>query len=98
MALASNYALLNVGRLNAFRLNYLPAALQAQRDQALAITLDGVPLRVRRGSLSIHDVVNDNPNTATFLVDNATPPTVGGRVKVVLGVDPAYTLFVGRLQ
>jgi hypothetical protein len=98
MAVASNYALLNVGRLNAFRLNYLPAALQAQRDQALTITLDGVPLRVRRGSLQIHDVVNDNPNTATFLVDNATPPTVGGRVKVVLGVDPAYTLFVGRLQ
>lgn len=98
MAAASNNAILNVGRLNAFRLNYIDPALKAARDRTLAITLDGAPLRVRRGSLQIHDVINDAPNTATLTVDDATPPTVGGRLKVVLGVDPAYVLFVGRLQ
>jgi len=98
MAVASNNALLGVGRLNAFRLNYLEAGLKKVRDRTLAITLDGVPLKVRLGSVQIHDVINDAPNTATLTVDDATPPTVGGRLKVVLGVDPKYVLFVGTLQ
>jgi len=98
MAVASNNAILNIGRLNAFRLNYVEPALRRPREAHLSITLDGVPLKVRVGSLSIHDVINDAPNTCTLTVDDATPPTVGGRLRVVLGVDPSYLLFAGRLQ
>jgi hypothetical protein len=98
MAAASNNAILNIGRLNAFRLNYVEPALKKIRDSTLTITLDGAPLKIRIGSLVIHDVINDNPNTASFIVDNATPPTVGKRFRVVLGIDPAYLLFVGELQ
>ena len=98
MAVASNNAILNIGRLNAFRLNYVDPALKKVRDTTLSITLDGVPLKVRLGSLSIHDVINDAPNTATLVVDDATPPTVGKRLRVTLGIDPAYLLFAGTLQ
>jgi len=98
MAVLSNNAILNVGRLNAFRLNFIEPGLKKQRDTLLTITLDGVPLRVRRNSLTIRDVINDAPNTCTLTVDDATPPTVGKRLVVVLGVDPKYTLFTGRLQ
>lgn len=98
MAVASNNAILNIGRLNAFRLNYIEPGLKRTRDTHLAITLDGVPLKVRLGSLQIHDVINDAPNTATLTVDHATPPAVGKRLRVVLGVDPAYLLFAGPVQ
>jgi hypothetical protein len=98
MAASSSNAILNVGRLNAFRLNYVQPALKAVRDKAITITLDGVPLKVRYRSVVIKDVINDAPNTCTLLVDDATPPTVGKRLRVVLGVDPTYLLFVGPLQ
>jgi hypothetical protein len=98
MAVLSNHAILNLGRLNAFRLNYIPQPLKSQRDQSLAITLDGAPLRMRYRSLTVKDVINDAPNTCTLIVDNATPPTLGKRLRVVLGVDPAYLLFAGPLQ
>jgi hypothetical protein len=98
MAVASNNAILNIGRLNAFRLNYVDPALKKVRDTTLSITLDGVPLKVRLGSLQIHDVINDAPNTATLVVDDATPPTVGKRLRVTLGIDPSYLLFAGTLQ
>ncbi|HXU05226.1 MAG TPA: hypothetical protein VN903_29910 [Polyangia bacterium] len=97
MAVSSKNAILNVGRLNAFRLDFVELALRRLRDAKLTITLNGAPLKVRRGSLDVHDVINDAPNTATLVVDDATPPTVGGRLKVVFGVDPKYT-FTGTLQ
>ena len=91
-------AILNRGRLNAFRLNSIDPALKAKRDAVLRVTLDGVPLRVRWQTLSIRDVINDAPNTCRLVVDAATPPTVGKRLRVTLGVDPSFLLFVGPLQ
>ena len=91
-------AVVNVGRLNAFRLNYVQPALKAQRDYALSITLGGTPLRVRLDTLTIHDVINDSPNTASFVADHATPPTVGQRLRITIGIDPVYLLFAGILQ
>jgi len=98
MAVPSSTAILNVGRLNAFRLNALAAGLRRTRNQKLTITLNGVPVRVRLGSLTIHDVINDAPNTATLTVDNATPPHVGDRLEVWQGVEPKYLLFAGPIQ
>jgi hypothetical protein len=98
MAAASSNAIVNVGRLNAFRLNAIEPGLRRVRASRLTITLDGALLKVREGSLQIHDVINDAPNTCTLTVDAATPPHVGQRLRVVSGVDPQYLLFVGRVQ
>lgn len=92
-------ALLGVGRLNAFRLNYLPRTLTIQRFGVVSATLNGQPLRVRAGSMSVRDVLNDAPNTCSFIADNATPPTVGGRLRVTVGIPVQTTLvFSGTIQ
>ena len=92
-------ALLNQGRLNFFRLNYVKADIKKQRDTTVKITLDGVAMRVRLGSLSIKDVIADAPTTCSFIADNNNaPPPVGKRLRVTLGIDPQYLLFVGTLQ
>jgi len=98
MAPASTNAILNIGRLNAFRLNYIEPGLRLVRDTTLRITLNDTPLKVRYDSLTIHDVINDSPNTCSLIVDRTTPPTVGQRLRITLGVDPAYLLFAGILQ
>lgn len=94
-------AILNSGRLNAFRLNAIARPLWMKRAAIVSITLNGSPLRVRAGSVSIRNMLNDAPDTATFTVmavASSRPPT-GGRVRIVAGV-PLETsvLFAGRLQ
>jgi hypothetical protein len=62
----------------------------------VGITIGGVDIRdrVRVGSLTIHDILNDTPNTATFAIEREAP-AVGQRVAITLG---GRLLFAGAVQ
>src|SRR5262252_5456170 len=94
--LSSRNAILGVGRLNLFRLNYLQRAIVLRRMAIVQVSVDGQLVRVRVRSLSIRDVINDAPNTCTCTV--LTEPTVGGRLRVYSGTTPQYLLFSGQIQ
>jgi len=81
-----------------FRLGYLPAWLRRIRETKGIIRLDDVPVRVRVGSVNIHDVINDTPNTATLTIDNDTPPTIGQRLTIKINANNPRLLFAGALQ
>jgi hypothetical protein len=72
--MAGTNALLGTARLNNFRLNYLSEALAQERRTKVGILLAGQDVRgrVRRGSVTIRDVINDAPNTATLALE--APP------------------------
>ncbi len=95
---ASRNAVLGVGRLNAFRLNYVDRAILLQRLSIVQASVDNVAVRVRAGSMTLRDVLNDQPNTCSFVLDHDTPPTVGGRLRVYAGVAPQFLLFSGQIQ
>jgi len=63
------------------------------------IVINGVlQTRVRRGSLTINDVVNEQINTCDFLIDG-TPPSIGADIKVWLGAMLAGNLlFAGTVD
>ena len=65
----------------------------------LDITIGGVPAtgRVRRNGVTIRDVLNDAPNTATLLVEGDAP-AVGQPIRITLGTAPPRVLFAGTLQ
>jgi hypothetical protein len=91
-------AILGLGRLNAFRLNYIPDRhVQLERASKVTVTLNGNPVRWRVGSLTVHDPINDAPSTATITLE--TQPTVGTRLRVVVGMDPRpAVVFAGPIQ
>ena len=62
------------------------------------ITIDGVLVRVRRGSVTVHDAIDDQPNTCTLVVDNANPPRVGQALRIALRGDTPQVIFTGALQ
>src|SRR5499427_7535726 len=64
-----------------------------------AVTFNGVPATTwRRGSWTITDLLNEQVNTADFIVDGA-PPAIGTDVKIGLGnTAPANLLFAGTVQ
>ena len=81
-----------------FRLAYLPAALHADRETIGMIRLDDVPVRVRYNSVTIHDVINDTPNTAGLTIDAATPPKINQRLTIKINANAPRLLFAGPLQ
>ena len=93
-------AVLGTARLNNFRLNYLPARLVKIREWRVLIFLDGdlVRCRVRRGSVTIHDVLNDAPNTCQFALDGAPAPEPGMAVRITLNTTTPRLLFNGTLE
>jgi hypothetical protein len=87
-----------VGSRLGFRLNYLSAELRAERETWTTFQLDGGPVKVRYQSVTIHDVINDAPNTCSLTIDAATPPAVGQRLTVRINSNAPRTLFAGPLQ
>ena len=92
-------AVLGTARLGAFRLGYLSPELRAGRRH-VRIYLAGVEVsgRVSIGSLTIHDSLNDNPNTCSLVFDGTEVPQPGQRLRVEHGSDPPVLLFNGALQ
>jgi hypothetical protein len=91
-------AILGPARLGNVRLGYRPAALAARRAAHVTITLAGVDVRTRLDGLTIRDVLNDAPDTASLTIDGSEAPQTGDRLRIVLGVDPPRRLFDGALQ
>ena len=65
-------------------------------DMGVGISIGGVDVtgRVRVSGLTIHDVLNDAPNTATFTIEGDAP-AVGQRVRILTG---DVLLFTGAVQ
>lgn len=93
-------AVLGLARLNNFRLNYQPAALQKVREARVRIFIDDVlsTARVRVGSLTIHDILNDTPDTCEFKIDGTPPPESGMALRITLNSNTPRLLFAGTLQ
>ena len=72
--MAGTPALLNVSRLNNFRLNAVDPVLVKQRENRVGILLNGQDVRgrVRVHTLTIRDSINDAPNSASFTIEG--PP------------------------
>jgi hypothetical protein len=66
----------------------------------VAITLDGVDVRARVHSVTVHDILNDAPNTCAITFSPApAPPRVNQRLRVVVeNNDNSGLLFAGTLQ
>jgi len=90
-----HYAL--VGKRLGFRLAYIDA-LHDIRETYGIFRLDDQPVKVRYQSVTIHDVINDTPDTCALTIDAATPPTVGQRLTIRLNANKPRTLFAGPLQ
>lgn len=87
-----------VGSRLGFRLGYLPADLRADRETHAIFRLDDVPVKVRVGSTTIRDVINDTPNTCALTIDAATPPKAAQRLTVKINSNKPRSLFAGPLQ
>lgn len=90
-------AIVGTARLGNFRLGYQPAALKVLRQTRVRILLAGTDVRVRVAGLSIRDVLNETPNTATFTI-NSPAPTVGQAFRVMINSDAPRLLFAGTIQ
>jgi hypothetical protein len=75
-------ALLNVGRLNNFRLNALDPVLVTIRRTQGRILLNGVDVRgrVRVKSVAIRDSINDSPDSASFTIEGPAQSPYTGAV------------------
>ncbi|MEP7304219.1 MAG: hypothetical protein ABJA98_01750 [Acidobacteriota bacterium] len=91
-------AILGTARLGNVRLGYVPAAVMARRATRVRILIAEVPARVRVGSVTIRDVLNDAPNTCSLTVDAATPPVVNASLRITINSDTPRLLFAGALQ
>jgi hypothetical protein len=62
-----------------------------------AITIGGVPVhtRVRKAGLTIHDVLNDAPNTCTLVMEG-DGPAVGQSLRIT--INEGRVLFAGQVQ
>ncbi len=92
-------AILGTARLGNFRLNYESSALAAIRATKVLIWINGVEsrARVRMDGFTIHDALNDDPNTCTLTVDGSAP-IVGQALRVTINTDTPRLLFNGTLQ
>jgi hypothetical protein len=92
-------AVVGAARLGNFRLGYMPAAVTPIREARVRILIGGVVAtsRVRVASLSIHNVINDAPDTCAFEV-SGTPPASGQQVRVTLNSNDPRLLFNGTIQ
>jgi hypothetical protein len=92
-------AIVGLARLGNFHLGDIPAELVGTRRTSVAITLGGVDARarVRRGSLTVRDGLNDTPNTCSLVVEGTKPADVAD-LRVSVGTDHPTLLFNGALQ
>ena len=97
--MALDPAVLGKARLGNFRLGYVPAALTAVRQTRVRVVLDGVDAhtRVRVGSLTVQDAINDAPNTAALTIEG-TAPEVSQDLRISINSDAPRLLFNGALQ
>ena len=98
-------AVLGTARLNNFRLNYLSAALAAERATHVRIIIGGIevtrptaPLRAIYKSLTIRDALFDTPNTCALTLYGAAAPNVGQPIEVWINSNAPQLLFNGELQ
>lgn len=91
-------AILGSMRLGNFRLGYRPAALTPIRAARVRITLAGVEARTRIAGLTVHDVLNDAPNTCSLTIDGSETPVNAQRLRVSINADTPRLLFNGALQ
>lgn len=93
-------AILGTARLGNFRLGYQPAAVAAVRATRVRIYLDGVlaTSRVRVAGLSIHDVLNDAPNTCSLTIEGTPAPVSGMALRITINSDTPRLLFSGTIQ
>jgi hypothetical protein len=91
-------AVVGLARLKATRLNYITAALRRVRVTRVRLTVAGAAIRVRRNSLTIHDALNDTPNTCAFTADGPAEPQRAQLVRVTINSDAPRLLFSGALQ
>lgn len=86
-------------KLNNFRLGYITTALSSLRATRVRILLSGVLIndQVDRQQFSIHDVLNDAPNTCSLVIRGSAPST-HARLVVTLNSDTPRTLFSGTIQ
>jgi len=75
-----------------------PPPVTPPPDTTAAITIDGVDVkaRVRMKGLTIHDILNDAPNTAAFVIEG-DGPAVGQRVRITID-EGRRVLFAGEVQ
>lgn len=90
-------AILGTARLGNFRLGYESAQLRTIREARVRILLAGTNVRVRVNGLSIRDVLNETPNTATLTIDSPAPSS-GQDLQIWLNSDAPRLLFGGSLQ
>jgi len=92
-------AVVGSARLGNFRLAYESTALAALRATKVLIWINGVEsrIRVRINGFTIHDALNDDPNTCTLTVDGSAP-VVGQALRVTINTDTPRLLFNGTLQ
>jgi hypothetical protein len=91
-------AILGTARLNNFRLGYQPAALAAARESRATVLIAGALAKVRKGSVTIRDILNDAPNTCSLIVNKETPPIQGQRIRITVNSDTPVLLFEGALE
>jgi hypothetical protein len=63
-----------------------------------SIQLAGVDARIRVAGLTIHDVLNDAPNTCSLTIDGSETPVDGQSLRVSINLDAPRLLFNGALQ
>lgn len=99
-ALRSQIAILNRMRLKAARLGYVPAPLYRQRGTAVRIVLNGLEARsrVRLGTLTITDAINDTPNTCAFTIEGTPAPSVAQSLRITINANAPLLLFAGAVQ
>lgn len=75
------------------------STFQTTISSTVGITLGGIDARARMrkyGGPQIRDILNDAPNTCTFVVDGEAP-AVGQSLRITIA-DGAVVLFNGRVQ
>lgn len=92
-------AILGGARLGNFKLGYESTALARLRSTRVTVLIAGVLAnsRVWNAGMSIRDVLDDAPNTASFDV-KTTAPTDGQDVRISINSDTPRLLFNGTLQ
>lgn len=70
-------------------------------DIHCVVTINGDEVPYRLGTLSIHDLRNDNPNTASFVLDalHTTRPSQGQTIRITVDEGATSTLlFTGAIE
>lgn len=91
-------AILDTARLANFRLGYQTAAAAAIRQTRVRVTVAGLLMRYRRGSVTISDIINDAPNTCSLIINSDTPPSQSQRIRITINSDTPRLLFSGALE